>query len=96
MPLFGGEYDHIFSDELAEERAKYELFLHSQLRDTITLTCIPVYKMNVNMLAVYTSKQSQEKNVYLTKNISMGLGVDETMSVTMMKVYVDYPRHPLT
>ena len=36
LPLFGGDYENCITDDLAQQRANYELYLHSQLPNTVT------------------------------------------------------------
>lgn len=57
LVLYGGEYDNIYSDDLAQQRANYELWKRTRLEDTITLTCIPIPWLDVNQLVEYTSHE---------------------------------------
>lgn len=90
LPLFGGDYDNCFTDELAMQRAKYELYLHTRLQDAITLTCLPVPWLDVGVLVEYTLKRNNEKRQYIIQSISYGFDVDDTMSVTMHRYYPNY------
>ena len=47
--LSGGEYDNVYSNDLAKQRAEYELWLHTRLNDGLTLSCVPIYWADVNM-----------------------------------------------
>ena len=38
----GDEYDNIYSDSLAEQRARYEIYLRARLHDNIQITSVPV------------------------------------------------------
>lgn len=87
LPLFGGEYENIYSDDLARQRAEYELYLHANMNDTVTLTCVPVYWLDANILVEYTVKRNDKKNKYLIKSINMGLSSNDTMTVSLMKFY---------
>lgn len=49
----GGEYDNISADQLAYERCLYELFIHSNLNDTISISIIPNYSLDVNCRIPY-------------------------------------------
>lgn len=90
LPLFGGDYDNCFTDDLALQRAKYELYLRTRLQDTITLTCLPVPWLDVGVLVEYTLKRNNEKRQYIIQSISYGFDVDDTMSVTMHRYYPNY------
>lgn len=87
LPLFGGEYENIFSDDLAQQRAERELWLHTNMNNTITLTCIPVYWIDVNILCNYSTQRNGSLSQYLIKSINLGLAPTDNMSITMMKFY---------
>lgn len=92
LPLYGDVYDNIYSDDLARQRAEYELYLHTRMNDTVNLTTIPVYWLDVNILAKYTSARNGKTGLYLIKNINIGLAPTDTMSVTMIKYYPNNAR----
>lgn len=87
LPLYGGEYDNCLSDELAQERSKYELWLHTNMNNSVQLNCVPVPWMDVNILCRYTSLRNKETNQYLIKTISFGLAPTDSMSLSMIKFY---------
>lgn len=87
LPLFGDVYDNIYSDDLAQQRAEYELYLRTRMNDTISLTAVPVYWLDVNILTKYTSMRNGKTGLYLIKNINMGLSPSDTMSVNLMRFY---------
>lgn len=90
----GGEYDNIYSSELALVRAKWELYNYCRLQDSVTITCVPLYWLDVNSLISITlpNKQGTETTEkYLIKQISTTLDVTGTQSVTLMKFYPFYP-----
>lgn len=61
----GGEFDNIYADALALDRCKYELFLHSNLQNQITLGIVPDYVLDVNMRIPYKDNvQMTESNKY--------------------------------
>ena len=103
LPLVesGGEFDNIYADELAKERATYDLFLHSNLQNTITLSCVPDYSLDVNYRIPYNSKsaippdsQLQDDfpdRYFITKQVTYPLGLDNTsQQVTAIEIYDDY------
>ena len=91
LPLYGGDYENCLTDDLALQRAKYELYLHTNINDNITLTCAPVPWLDVNILVDYTLQRNGEKHQYLIKSFSYGFDIDDTMTVTMSRYYPDYP-----
>lgn len=90
----GGEYDNIWTDDLARQRAEYELYLHCRMNDTLTLECVPLYWLDVNIVMEYHETNIGEDGYYLIKSFSYGLKPDSTMSVTAVKYYPAYP-YPL-
>lgn len=92
--LSGGEYDNIYTTDLVQQRAGYELYLNCRMQDNITLNCIPIYWLDVNWVIEITlpNKQGEEiTNKYITKQISTSGGVNGTQSITAMKYYPFYP-----
>lgn len=89
LPLFAGEYENCFTDNLAMERAKYELYKHTRLQDTITINCLPVPWLDVNVLVEYTPQKSTQPNKYLIQSFSYGFDIDDSMTITMSKYYPD-------
>ena len=90
LPLYGGDYDNCMTDDLALQRAKYELYLHSQMQNSITLSCVSVPWLDVNTLVEYTLNRNKQKDKYIIKSISYGFDVDDFMQVNMIKFYPDY------
>lgn len=101
----GGEYENIWTNDLALQRAEYELYLHARIMDTVTLNSLPVYWLDVNIKTEYVNEkvglinqkwnaQTQSYDLpshYIIKNVSMGLGHGDSMSVTMSRFYPLYP-----
>lgn len=90
LPLYGGDYDNCITDNLAYQRAKYELYQHTNMQNTLTLNCAPVNWLDVNTLVEYTLQRNGETNQYLIKSFSFGFDIDDTMSITMIKYYPEY------
>jgi hypothetical protein len=57
--LSGGEYDNIYADQLAFERCKYELFISSNLNNSIQIGIVPNYNLDVNKKIPYDERYSQ-------------------------------------
>lgn len=87
LPLFDGEYSNCISDDLAQQRAERELFLHTNLNNSLTLTCVPVPFLDVNILVSYTSKRNNQTNTYIIESINFGLAPSDNMTITMIRVY---------
>ena len=87
LPLYGGVYENCFTDDLAQQRAEYELWLHTNMNNCLILNCVPVYWIDVNLLVEYTSQRTQQTNQYLIKSISLGLSPEDNMSINMIQFY---------
>jgi len=87
----GGDYDVIYTDALAYERAIYELYLATNLNDSITINCVPIYWLDVDSLMSYTLSDEEEATLWMIQNISVDLSHEGTMSITAIKFYPTYP-----
>lgn len=87
LPLYGGEYENIFSDDLARQRAERELWLHTNMNNTIQLTCVPVYWIDVNILCTHKPRESEIAYPYIIKSINIGLAPSDSMTITMIRFY---------
>lgn len=78
---YSGEYDNIYSEDLASQRAKYDLWLASDLQESIQLECIEVPWLDVNQKISYTSFCSGETHEYIVESKS-GSTTGGTMTLT--------------
>lgn len=67
---YGGEYDNILSEDLAAQRAKYDLWLATDMLDTITLDCIEIPWLDVNQKIRYTPFSTGVTNEYIVTSKS--------------------------
>lgn len=90
--LSGNEYDNIMSNDLALERAKYEIYRRCRLNDTIDLTTLPVYWADVNWKISYTPLSGdRETEEYMVQSINIPLNISSTQSWNLSKFYPFYP-----
>ena len=82
--LSGGEYDNIYSEDLAMQRAKYELWKYSDMKDEITLTMMDIPWLDVNQKIEYTSQSTGVKNVYIIKK-KQSSTTGGTMTLSLVK-----------
>jgi len=87
LPLYGGVYDNCLTDELAQIRANYELWMRTNMNNTLTLTCTPCYWLDVNQLIERTLARNGVKSKYLIKTITYGLAPTDTMTITAIQFY---------
>ena len=89
--LQGGEYDNIYTNDLAMQRAEYELWLRTRLEDNVTLSCVPIYSLQTNTVVSKTLTNETEPTLFIIKTISTNLSYSGTQSVQMITYYPLYP-----
>lgn len=89
--LYGGEFDNITSDALAQERANYELWKRTRLQDSITLTAIPNPWLDVNILISHAAKGGLLDTRYIIKSINTDYGDGGTQTINAITYYPLYP-----
>lgn len=88
----GSEYDSLFSDDLARDRAHFETWKTARLTDNITLTTILIPFLEVNTKVSYRMQNSDEIKQYIIKSISHDFS-GLTTTITMMTFYPLYESH---
>lgn len=88
--LSGGEYDNIYTTQLAYERASYENWLKTRLQDTVELEMVLVPWIDVNDKIQYTSPTKGELQTLLVQEISYDF-TKWTMTLKGSKFYPYYP-----
>lgn len=88
--LTGGDYDNIMSDDLALQRAKFEIYSRCRLNDTLTLYTVPIPWLDVNTLIEYAPRGKDEKYQYLIKKISTDYSTDGNQTITASRYYPYY------
>ena len=88
----GGEYDNIYSDDLAQQRARYEIYLKARLHDSITINTIPIYWLDVNQIIDYTlpNNTTEENDYWLVKSISTEVSTNGTQSINAIRYYPEF------
>lgn len=90
LPLYGGDYDNILTDNLAQQRAQYELWARTQMQTTVNLNCSTVEWLDVNTLVEYTLQKYQEPYKWIIKGITFNLNPTALMSVRLTRFYPNY------
>ena len=88
--LSGGDYDNISTTELARERAQWELYTRCRLNDSLSLTTLPIYWLDVNWLIDITLPTENQTKRFITKEITISSGVTATQTIEMMSYYDFY------
>ena len=81
---YGGEYDNILSEDLAAQRAKYDLWLATDMLDNITLDCIEIPWLEVNQKIQYTPFATGVTAEYIVTSKS-GSTTGGTMTINCTK-----------
>lgn len=90
--LEGEDYDNIVSDDLALQRAKYEIYRRCRLNDTIDLTTIPIYWADVNWKVSYTPLSGGNiTNEYMVQSLNIPLNVTGAQNWNLSRFYPFYP-----
>ena len=92
--LYGGDYDNIMSDDLALQRAKLELYWKCRLNDGISLSCIPIPWIDVNILVSHAPKNSTKQKKYMVKSFNASYGDNTTMTINAISYYAYYSPAP--
>ena len=92
MVCAGDEYDNIYSDSLAEQRARYEIYLRSRVHDSINITSVPIYWLEVNDIIEYNlpNSDSETTDLWLVKSVSTDISTSGTQSISAIRYYPLY------
>lgn len=88
--LYGGEYDNIYSDDLAQQRADFEIYQRSRLNDSISMETIPIPWMDANIVVSHRFGQKQEPSKYIVKSFSVDYATGGTMTINAITWYPYY------
>ncbi|MCI8669969.1 MAG: DUF5048 domain-containing protein [Lachnospiraceae bacterium] len=88
--LSGGEYENIYTADLARQRAIYENWKSARFTDGLTVTTILIPFLDVNRKIKYKSKRTKKTDTYLINKVSFSFS-DFTTTIEMRKYYSAYP-----
>lgn len=84
--------ERIYNNDLARQRANYELFLHARMNDVIILETVPIPWLNdVNIKIKHTNEKIGIIGEFLIKSLEIPLDVGSNMVINAIKVYEDEP-----
>lgn len=78
---------HAYSIDLCRQRAEQEIYLHQQATDKVTITCVPIYSLDVNEVIFINDSVSGVYGEYVINSISCGLGAGDTMTINANKLW---------
>lgn len=92
MVCAGDEYDNIYSNSLAEQRARYEIYLRSRVHDSIQITSVPIYWLEVNDIIEYNlpNSDSETADLWLVKSFNTDISTNGTQSISAIRYYPLY------
>ena len=84
--------ENIYNNDLAMQRANYELFLHARMNDSITLQTVPIPWLNdVNIKIKHTNLDIGIDGEFLIKSLEIPLDIGSNLSISAIKIYPDEP-----
>lgn len=78
---------HAYSIALCRAKANELMFTYYLANDTITITCVPIYSLDVNSVIIINDEVSGAKGLYVVKDISCQLNASGTMTITAHKLW---------
>ena len=87
--LTGGDYDLLYTNQLAETRARYELYNYTNKQHSLSITTMFIPWLDVNMKIQFTSNLIKENSEYLVTNISCDYSTGQ-MTINLNRYYSDY------
>lgn len=81
------ESDKIFTQEQAEQRARYEFYKHNNLCEKVSVQSLPILFLDVNQMVEINKPEIGIEGKYLIDNISLPLSHDGLMSFTGHRIY---------
>lgn len=85
----GNDYEKIYSNDLANQRARYEIYKHTVLSTSLDLNMVAVPWLDVNVKISYKIQKEDEEKQYIIKSIS-GSTTEATMSMSCVFFYPEY------
>lgn len=91
--LYGGDYDNIMTDELAVERARWEIYQRCRLNDAITIESVPIYWLDVGWKVEYTPLGGTVTNQYMVDSVHVNLAHNGTQSISLSRFFPYYEQN---
>lgn len=81
--------DSYYDVTQCQSRCLYEVYLHTNMAETIELVCVPVYGITVGCLIYLDMEEKGIVGEYATTNVSCDLSYNGKMTIQAYKVYAD-------
>lgn len=79
--------EKIFNNEQALERARYEMYKYSNMSEQVSVSCTPLYFLDVNTLIEFDKPEIGLEGKYLVDDISIPLDATGRMNLSCHRVY---------
>lgn len=93
LVLYGGDYENIMTDELAVERARWEIYQRCRLNDAITIESVPIYWLDVGWKVEYTPLGGTVTNQYMVDSVHVNLAHNGTQSISLSRFFPYYEQN---
>lgn len=79
--------DKVFTLEQAKARSDYELYLHSNLKQSASISCVPIYGIDMNRVIYLDKQELGLEGRFLVVGARIPLSIDGEMSMEVVKQY---------
>lgn len=79
--------DKIFNIEQAQARGEYELLKHNNLKETLSLSIVPIYFLKGNDKVKYRNKKLEIDGEFLIQSLNIPLDINSSMQISAIKLY---------
>jgi hypothetical protein len=87
--ISGGNVDLLYTNTLANMRARYELYNYTNRQDSLSISTIFIPWLDVNMKVEFTSNITKQKAEYIITNISCDYSTGQ-MNINLSRWYPNY------
>lgn len=87
--ISGGDVDLLYTNTLANMRARYELYNYTNRQDSLSISTIFIPWLDVNMKVEFTSNITKQKAEYIITNISCDYSTGQ-MNINLSRWYPNY------
>lgn len=81
--------DKILSQEVAQIKAEYEMYLRSNFCEKINFNCNPIYNLQINDVIEITNHETGINGRYKVNKFSLNLDVDGNLNIECQKLYYE-------
>ena len=79
--------EKVFNVEQAKARSDYELYLHGNLKQSVSISSVPIYGIDMNRIIYLNKPELEIEGRFLVIGANIPLSVDGDMSIEVIKQY---------